>query len=67
MKFSLFVVTHKNPVPRLCDFHVVGENPLSFRLRSETMDFWIRKGTLNEIIDENRALCETDCICLTRL
>jgi predicted AAA+ superfamily ATPase len=59
-KYSLFIITDKNPLPRLCDFVITGENILGVELKSETIRGWIRKGKIKKAIAENIALLQSD-------
>lgn len=59
-KYSLFIVTDKNPLPRLCDFIVTGENILGVELKCATIRGWIRKGKIKKAIVENIALLQSD-------
>ena len=61
MKYSLFVRTEKYPVPRLCNFVVVGDSILAYHMKSVTLEIWIRKGTLKRIIDTGEAVTPGDC------
>ena len=59
-KYSLFIITEKIPLPRLCEFVVTGENILGVELKSENIRGWIRKGKIKKAIAENIALLQSD-------
>lgn len=59
-KYSLFIITDKNPLPRLCDFIVTGENILGIEIKSATCHGWIRKGKVKRAIAENIAILQSD-------
>lgn len=59
-KYSLFIITDKNPLPRLCDFTVTGENILGIEIKSATCCGWIRKGKVKRAIAENIAILQSD-------
>jgi hypothetical protein len=61
-KYSLFIITDKSPLPRLCDFIVTGENILGVELKSSagTIRGWIRKGKIKKAIAENIPLIQSD-------
>lgn len=61
-KYSLFIITDKNPLPRLCDFTVTGENILGVELKSSAgmIRGWIRKGKIKKAIAENIPLLQSD-------
>lgn len=59
-KYSLFIITDKNPLPRLCDFTVTGENILGIEIKSATCRGWIRKSYIKRAIAENVAILQSD-------
>ena len=59
-KYSLFIITDKYPLPRLCEFIVTGENILGVEIKSETIRGWIRKGKIKRALAENVAILQSD-------
>ena len=61
-KYSLFIITEKNPLPRLCNFIVTGENILAYEIISSggMIRGWIRKGKIKKAIAERAAIRQSD-------
>lgn len=66
-KYSLFVITPHFPIGRLVQFTVIYDSVLAYHMKSETMDLWIRKGTLARLIDKKEALTPSHCELFTEV
>lgn len=66
-KYSLFVITPRHPVGRLIDFVVVCDSILAYHMKSVSIDLWIRKGTLQRLIDRKEALTPAHCELFTEV